>query len=116
RRFVPGAIAEEIAGGGSLEEGEREVSVLFVDVRGYTSFAERRGAPEIFAGVNRYTQAVSDRVLRHGGVVVEFNGDGMMAVFGAPRPLPRKEASATQAGREISAAVGGVGIRGRRAS
>ncbi len=116
RRFVPGAIAEEIAGGGSLEEGEREVSVLFVDVRGYTSFAERRGAPEIFAGVNRYTQAVSDVVLRHGGVVVEFNGDGMMAVFGAPRPLPRKEESAVRAAREITAAVGALEIEGTRLS
>jgi class 3 adenylate cyclase len=116
RRFVPGAIADEIAGGGTLEEGEREVSVLFVDVRGYTSFAESRAAPEIFAGVNRYTQAVSDVVLRHGGVVVEFNGDGMMAVFGAPRALPRKEESAVRAAREMSDAVGGLEIEGTRLS
>jgi class 3 adenylate cyclase len=116
RRFVPGAIAEEIAGGGSLEEGEREISVLFVDVRGYTGFAERRAAPEIFAGVNRYTQAVSDVVLRHGGVVVEFNGDGMMAVFGAPRPLPRKEESAVRAAREITAAVGALDLAGTHLS
>jgi len=116
RRFVPGAIAEELASGGSLEEGEREVSVLFVDVRGYTSFAERRGAPEIFDSVNRYTRAVSDVVLRHGGVVVEFNGDGMMAVFGAPRPLPRKEEAALRAAREIAAEVGALEIAGTRLS
>jgi len=116
RRFVPGAIAEELASGGDLEEGEREVSVLFVDVRGYTSFAERRAAPEIFDSVNRYTRTVSDVVLRHGGVVVEFNGDGMMAVFGAPRPLPRKEEAALRAARDLVAEVGALEIDGTRLS
>ena len=111
-----GAIAEELASGGSLEEGEREVSVLFVDVRGYTSFAERRAAPEIFDSVNRYTRTVSDVVLRHGGVVVEFNGDGMMAVFGAPRPLPRKEEAALRAARDLAAEVGALEIEGTRLS
>ena len=91
RRYVPGAIADELASGGVLEDGEREVSVLFVDVRGYTSYAEHRGASEIFASVNRYTETVSEVVRRRGGSVVEFNGDGMMAVFGAPRALERKE-------------------------
>jgi class 3 adenylate cyclase len=116
RRYVPGAIAEELAEGGALEEGEREVSVLFVDVRGYTSFAEGRRAPEIFATVNRYTRAVSDVVLRHGGVVVEFNGDGMMAVFGAPRPLPHKEESAVRAALEVAGAVAGIEVEGSRLS
>jgi class 3 adenylate cyclase len=116
RRFVPGAIAEELASGGSLEEGEREVSVLFVDLRGYTSFSERRAAPEIFESVNRYTRTVSDVVLRHGGVVVEFNGDGMMAVFGAPRPLPRKEEAALRAARDLVSEVGQLEIEGTRLS
>jgi adenylate cyclase len=116
RRYVPGAIAEEIASGGELEEGEREVSVLFVDVRGYTGLAEGRRAPEIFATVNRYTQTVSDVVLRHGGVVVEFNGDGMMAVFGAPRPLPRREESAVRAARDLVREVGAIELDGTRLS
>lgn len=116
RRFVPGAVAAEIASGGELEEGEREVSVLFVDVRGYTSFAESRAAPEIFDSVSRYTRSVSDVVLRHGGVVVEFNGDGMMAVFGAPRALARKEEAAVRAAREIVAEVGALEVGGTRLS
>lgn len=116
RRYVPGAIAAELASGGELEEGEREVSVLFVDVRGYTAFAERRRAPEIFASVNRYTQTVSDVVLRHGGVVVEFNGDGMMAVFGAPRPLPSKEACAVRAARDLAREVAAIELDGARLS
>jgi len=101
RRYVPGAIADAIASGTDLETGEREVSVLFVDLRGYTSFADTREAATIFSTVNLYTDAVSTIVTECGGVVVEFNGDGMMAVFGAPRPLPDKERSAVQAAKRL---------------
>jgi adenylate cyclase len=105
RRYVPGAIAEQLSSGGELAEGEREVSVLFVDIRDYTSFSEDRKADEIFSTVNRYTETVSQIVQKHGGVVVEFNGDGMMVVFGAPRELANKERAAVEAGCEIVDAV-----------
>jgi class 3 adenylate cyclase len=101
RRYVPGAVAEQLSSGVELASGEREVSVLFVDIRGYTGFAESRRAEEIFGAVNRYTEAVSQIVQRHAGSVVEFNGDGMMAVFGAPRELAHKERAAVEAGCEI---------------
>lgn len=109
RRYVPGAVAELIALGTELETGEREVSVLFVDIRGYTAFADGREATDIFSTVNRYTETVSSIVNRCGGVVVEFNGDGMMAVFGAPRPLPEKEIHAVRAARELVEAVPKLG-------
>jgi class 3 adenylate cyclase len=112
RRYVPGAIAEQLASGSDLESGEREVSVLFVDIRGYTSFAESRGAEEIFSTVNRYTETVSQIVQRHSGSVVEFNGDGMMAVFGAPRELAHKERAAVEAGRELVEAVSALPVEG----
>jgi class 3 adenylate cyclase len=105
RRYVPGAVAEHLASGAELTPGERQVSVLFVDIRGYTTYSETRRAEEIFSTVNRYTEAVSQIVHRHGGSVVEFNGDGMMAVFGAPRDLAHKERAAVEAGREIVLAV-----------
>jgi len=110
RRYVPGAVAEQLSSGGELASGEREVSVLFVDIRGYMSFSESRGAKEIFSTVNRYTETVSQIVQKHSGSVVEFNGDGMMAVFGAPRELAHKERAAVEAGREIAAAVGALPI------
>jgi adenylate cyclase len=88
--------------------------VLFVDIRGYTGFAESRRAEEIFGAVNRYTRTVSEVVQRHAGSVVEFNGDGMMAVFGAPRALAHKERAAVEAGRAIVAAVGALRIDGTR--
>jgi class 3 adenylate cyclase len=101
RRYVPGAVAEELAGGRDLESTEREVTVLFVDMRGYTSFAERRSPREIFSTLDAYTEKVSRILGEHGGSIVEFNGDGLLAVFGAPRPLERKERAAVEAAREI---------------
>jgi class 3 adenylate cyclase len=105
RRYVPGAVAEQLAGGAEPVEGEREVAVLFVDIRGYTSLAEARRGEEIFSTVNRYAETVSEAVRAQGGAVVEFNGDGMMAVFGAPLELAHKERAAVAAGRAILEAV-----------
>jgi len=110
RRYVPGAVAEQIGSGGDLAAGEREVSVLFVDIRGYTGFAESRKAEDIFSTINLYTETVSQIVQEHAGSVVEFNGDGMMAVFGAPRKLAHKERAVVEAGREIVKAVGGLPV------
>jgi len=99
--YVPAAVSEQLARGAAPEPGEREVSVLFVDIRGYTSFSEGRRADEIFRTVNAYTQEVSRIVRAHGGAVVEFHGDGLMAVFGAPDELPQKEDAALGAGLEM---------------
>ena len=113
RRYVPGAVAEEIAGGRELDSAEREVTVLFVDLRGYTSLAEQRGAEEIFSTLNEYTETVSRLVRERGGTVVEFHGDGLMAVFGAPQPLEAKERAAVEAARDVLGALAGrleVGI------
>jgi class 3 adenylate cyclase len=101
RRYVPGAIAEELERGGALAPGEREVTVLFVDVRGYASFAEPLGPAQIFEAVSAYTRAVSEEIRAAKGTVVEFNGDGMMAVFGAPEALADKERAALRAALEI---------------
>jgi class 3 adenylate cyclase len=60
-----------------------------------------REAREVFSTINQYTQTVSALVEKFGGSVVEFNGDGMMAVFGAPTPLPHKERTAVRAGQEV---------------
>jgi hypothetical protein len=85
RRYVPEQIAAQVVSGDNLEARETEVSILFVDIRGYTTYAEDKSAAEVFSTVNRYTDTVSRIIRAHGGTVVEFDGDGMMAVFGAPR-------------------------------
>ncbi len=101
RRYVPGAVARELGEGANLAAGEREVTVLFVDIRGYTGLAEKLAADEIFSTLNRHTEEVSTIVGNHGGSVVEFHGDGLMAVFGAPRAIDAKEACAVAAAREV---------------
>jgi class 3 adenylate cyclase len=113
RRYVPGTLADHLDQGGSLDVGECEVSVLFVDLRGYSRYAAGVSPEETFSTVSRYTETVSAVVRRHGGTVVEFNGDGMMAVFGAPEPLAAKERAAEAAGEEIVGAVEGLAIDGR---
>jgi class 3 adenylate cyclase len=110
RRYVPDALAEEITSGGDLAPAEREVAVLFVDIRGYSQFSQSLAAAEIFSTVNRYTETVSAAVRAGGGAVVEFNGDGMMAVFGAPRPLADKERRAVETARRIVAAVDSLAL------
>lgn len=105
RRYVPGAVAERVARGEGLPGGEREVTLLFADLRGYTRLAGGLRPPEIFDMVNRYTRGVSELVAAHGGSVIEFHGDGLLAVFGAPDPLPEKERAAVEAARAVVAAV-----------
>ena len=105
RRYVPEQIAAQVMSGQELHARESEVSVLFVDLRGYTAYAEDKSAAEVFSTVNSYTALVSRIVRAHGGTVVEFNGDGMMAVFGAPAALAQKERAAVAAGREIVLSV-----------
>ena len=105
RSYVPGAIAREIDSGAELATGERELTVLFVDIRGYTAFAEGQTPEAIFEAVSGYTKLVSQIVTDCGGAVVEFNGDGLMTVFGAPRALVDKERAAVRAARAIALEV-----------
>jgi len=112
QRYVPEVVVDELASGRSLETGECDVTVLFVDIRGYVSIAASLPAKEIFSTVNDYTQCVSSIVANHGGAVVEFNGDGMMAVFGAPRALPNRERAAVSAARAIVESIADLPVAG----
>ena len=100
-RYVPQAVAARVARGQSLDGAERDVSVLFVDIRGYTAFSERQPAGAVFSTVNRYVEAVSAVIQRRGGTVVEFLGDGLMALFGAPDALPDHARVSVQAACEV---------------
>jgi class 3 adenylate cyclase len=100
RGYVPGIITQELVQGTDVEPGETEVSVFFIDLVGYTSRSMGQDAEETFRMINAYTAAVSGVVRDHGGAIVEFHGDGLMAAFGAPRALESKEAAALSAGRE----------------
>lgn len=74
---------------------------MFIDIRGYSSFAEGQALPVLFSRLNEHTEKVSAIIRHHGGHIVEFNGDGMMAVYGAPSALASKERAAVLAGEAI---------------
>lgn len=105
RRYVPGALAARMEEGVEPPVGDREVSVLFVDIRGYVHLVERFAPRAVFSFVSRYAGLASGIFERHGGTIIDFQGDGLMAVFGAPDRHPAKERAALAAAREILAAI-----------
>jgi class 3 adenylate cyclase/ActR/RegA family two-component response regulator len=85
--YVPRRVAEKLAAGEVAQE-ELEVTVLFSDIRGFSTIAERLGAREIAEIVGLHLGAMAEIVTAHGGMIDKFQGDAVMAVFGAPDPLP----------------------------
>ena len=67
---------------------ERVVTVLFSDLRGYSTVTEYLAPVEVMALMNEYLEAMSPAIQAHGGCVIEFLGDGILAAFGAPDDLP----------------------------
>jgi class 3 adenylate cyclase len=84
---------------------EVDVTVLFADLRGYTSYAERRSPTEVVAMLNAAFGAAVPIVLKEGGTVVQFMGDAMMAVFNAPNPQPDHARRAARAALGMQRAV-----------
>jgi class 3 adenylate cyclase len=67
-----------------MEAERRQVTVLFADMVGFTSFSERSGEEAAFALMRSLWKLMTEAVRQHGGVVQDFTGDGIMAVFGVP--------------------------------
>lgn len=100
--YIDRGVVDLILSGQVPPEGvEVTVSILFCDVRGFTSYAERASAPEVIATLNRMFAAIVPVVEKHGGHVDKFLGDGMLAVFGTPRPLADHADRAVDAACEI---------------
>jgi len=82
---------------------EREVTVLFTDIRGFTGLTARLSAPQTAALLNRHFALVAARIEAEGGTVDKFIGDGVMAFWGAPDDQPDHAARAVRAARAIAA-------------
>jgi len=67
---------------------EREVTILFSDLRGYSTIAEHLTPTQVVTLLNEYLAAMNAAIDAHHGCVIEFLGDAILAVFGAPAPLP----------------------------
>jgi adenylate cyclase len=87
-RFVPEGVVNDVlarAGDGVRLGGVQVVgTVMFADLRGFATFAEEREAEEVIEILNRYLSEMSEAILDHGGTLVSYLGDGILAVFGAP--------------------------------
>jgi adenylate cyclase len=81
------------------------VTLLFVDIRGFTSFSDRSTAREAVDFLNDFFELVIPLVTTWGGHVNKLTGDGLLAVFGAPLRSPDHADLAVSAGREMLAAV-----------
>ena len=105
-RFVPEAVVDEV-----LEHADedlrlggqrRTATVMFCDLREFTTFAEGRPPELVIAVLNRYFSAMGDVILGHGGTLISFLGDGIIAVFGAPIEQPDHADRAVSAAREMA--------------
>jgi adenylate cyclase len=106
-RFLPRQVADRViqAGPSALVPVEREVTVLFSDIRGFTSMSEGRGPREILSMLDDYFGRMSQIVKGHDGVVGKFIGDGLLAFWGVPDRLPDHAARAVRAARDMRVAL-----------
>ena len=104
-RFVPETVVEQVLsrtdrdlrlGGVSLES-----TVMFTDLRGFTTFSEALPPARVIECLNGYLEEMTDAILAHGGTLVSYEGDGIMAVFGAPIEQSDHADRALSAAREM---------------
>ena len=84
KNVSPEVAAQLMRDGAALGGEEREVTILFADLRGFTTLSEKLGPPALLALLNRYLDRMSAEIEREGGVIDKFIGDAIMALFGAP--------------------------------
>jgi adenylate cyclase len=141
RPYLPSVVAQRIRrepNVGRLGGDERDVSILFADLAGFTTFSESRSPTEVLGMLNEYWAAVVPVIDAAGGVIEHFAGDGVMAIFNAEGNQPdhagragRAALAVVDAGRPLATAhpgwpifragvntgravVGNVGVAGRR--
>lgn len=91
KRFFSPQLADLIVAGGAddpLKTHRREVTVVFLDLRGFTAFAETSEPEEVMGVLREYHAAMGELILHHEGTLERFAGDGMMVFFNDPVPVP----------------------------
>ena len=112
-RLLPGGVAEQVrAGGMGIGESERlVVTVLMSDIRGYSTIAEKTDPTALAGQLNEHRAAMNKAILGSAGTVMQFVGDAVMAVFGAPVPCPDHPDRALEAARAMHEAQAGINER-----
>jgi len=121
RRFLPAQVADELLAGhlGSDSLGRRKVTILFSDMVGFTDLSDSLDPEELAEVLDAYLREMTAVLISHGGTLDNYIGDGIMAVFGAPKPMEEAEQawSAVRSAvamrdraRELAARIRGRGI------
>jgi len=102
RRFATREVAQDLQQSGFSLGGKRvHGAVMFSDIRGFTPLAESQPPEETIELLNTYYTLMFDAISSHGGVVTLMAGDGLMAIFGAPQPMPDPCGSAVRTALEM---------------
>ena len=99
-RFMPEYVVKQLLDNPDsfrLGGANQTITVLFADIRGFTSLAERENPERVVKLLNRYFSAMTEIIFAHGGTLDKYIGDGLMALFGAPNATPNDALNAVKA-------------------
>jgi adenylate cyclase len=117
KRFFSPQLAELIVTGGAddpLKTHRREVTVVFLDLRGFTAFAETAEPEEVMGVLREYHTEMGCLILAHEGTLERFTGDGMMIFFNDPVEVPNPAERAIRMAVAMRAVVGDLAARWRK--
>lgn len=102
RRFATDQVADDLMEQGFALGGRRvQATVMFSDIRGFTAMVESQSPEETIELLNTYYTLMFDAITGQGGVVNQMVGDGLMAIFGAPKALSDAPAAAVRAANDM---------------
>lgn len=111
RRFLPPQVADLIVASGTekqLESHRREITALFCDLRGFTGFSESSDPEDVMALLRQYHAAIGEVLVKYGGTLERFAGDGVMVIFNDPVPVSNPALQAVQMALDMRAAIGAL--------
>ena len=104
-RFTNPHVAKLLVDRGGIETARREVTLLFSDIRGFTTLSETRSAEEVVDLINRYFTLQVEVVFRNGGTLDKYIGDCIMAIWGAPLDDPQHARNAVACALDMADAL-----------
>jgi adenylate cyclase len=109
-RFISPAMVEQLLETPRLETLNKRanLTILFSDIRGFTSLSERLAPEEVVAFLNPYLAKMAEIIHKHGGTVDKYEGDAILAFWGEPLPLPDHALRAVRAALEMRLALDGL--------
>jgi adenylate cyclase len=118
KRFLAPQVAELILSSGGderiLESHRRDISVVFCDLRGFTTFAESAEPEEVMNVLNEYHTCLGALIHKHEGTLDKYAGDGLMVLFNDPLPCPEPVVRAVRMAVEMRDEVGKLAVKWRK--